>query len=145
MSFWPRSGHSLQSIEYGRMRVGVVQYFLQHSVTVCDGEPSSSETLCHLLCYIHWKKVHPHADWCGISATICTELFETPDVCCFMPAQRIGFRCAYANLPMKFPTHEETVFCMPHSTEVFKIANFLFLITRIYHALFIFHLLFKPH
>jgi len=60
MSFWPGSGHSLQSIEYGRMRVGVVQYFLQHSVTVCDGEPSSSETLCHLLCYIHWKKVHPH-------------------------------------------------------------------------------------
>jgi len=91
MSFWPESGHSLQSIEYGRMRVGVVQYFLQHSVTVCDNEPSSSETLCHLLCYIHWKKVHPHADWCGISATICTELFETPDVCCFMPAQRIGF------------------------------------------------------
>ena len=40
MSFWPGSGHSLQSIEYGRMWAGVVQYFLQHSVTVCDGEPS---------------------------------------------------------------------------------------------------------
>lgn len=110
MAYWPGSGHSLQSIDYGRMRVGVVQYFLQHSVIVCDGEHSSSETLSHLLCYIHWKQIHPHADWCGISATVCSDLFETPDACCFMPVQRIGFRCAYAKLPMKFPTHEETVF-----------------------------------
>ena len=36
MAYWPGNGNSLSSIDYARMRVGVVQYFLSSSVVVSD-------------------------------------------------------------------------------------------------------------
>lgn len=111
MAFWPGSGNSLCSIDYGRMRVGIVQYFFQHSVTLGSiSNTSHPETFDHLFCYVYWKKLHPHGDWCGVSATLSTDIFETPAACSFLPVQRIGFRCAYATLPMNFITHTENVF-----------------------------------
>lgn len=110
MAYWPGSRSSLQSIDYSRMRVGIIQYFFQHSVTLATSINSKPETCSHLFCYVFWKKLHPHGDWCGASATISTDLFETPAACSFLPVQRIGARCAYATLPMDFVTHKESVF-----------------------------------
>lgn len=111
MSYWPGSGSKLDEIDYGRMRVGVVQFFLKHSIII-DGGANNTRTkeLTHILCYVHWKKLHPHATWYGISATVCTDLYEEPDACCFMPIQRIASRCAFVKLPVNFTTHRETVF-----------------------------------
>ena len=32
MAYWPSRGSSLGSIDYGRMQVGVVQYFIHHTL-----------------------------------------------------------------------------------------------------------------
>ena len=70
----------------------------------------STNELTHILCYFYWKKFHPNATWYRISATVCTDLAEEPDSCCFMPIQRISSRCALATLPVNFSTYKETVF-----------------------------------
>lgn len=112
MAYWPGTGFSLENIDSTTMRVGVVQYYLKHSITMTYGDSvdtSAARTFPHLFCYIHWKKVHPQAMWCGVSATISSELIETPDACSFLSVQRICYRCAHAYLKMDFSTHQETV------------------------------------
>ena len=111
-AYWPGSGSSLLSTDYSRKRIGVVQYFIQHSAEFYKDQGSSSETekLPHLFCYVHWKKEHPKANWFGISAIVCDDCFETPDACSFMPVQRITNKCAFAKLNIKFERHEDFVF-----------------------------------
>lgn len=110
MAYWPGSGNSLGSADSIPMRVGVIQYFIQHTVTLSSSLATKPEAYSHLFCYVHWKKIHQHADWCGVSARLCTDIFETPSACSFLPVQRIAYRCAHATLPMDFTTHKETVF-----------------------------------
>ena len=43
-AYWPGSGSSLLSIDYSRKRIGVVQYFIQHSAEFYKDQGSSSET-----------------------------------------------------------------------------------------------------
>ena len=69
MAFWPGRGNSLQSIDYCSIRVGIVNFYFEHTV-VFD---QSKET--HVFCFVEWKKVHPHSNWCGISASVCSDLF----------------------------------------------------------------------
>jgi len=52
MAFWPDRGESLSNIDYSRMRVAVVQYFIQHTVTcilysyLCRSKKRSPVCLC---------------------------------------------------------------------------------------------------
>ena len=111
MSYWPGTGDKINDdvINYERMRVGVIQYFLKHTVTLTNSQ-GNTVILPHIFCHIYWKKVHPQSSWYGTSATVCTDLYEDPDACCFMPVQRIASRCAYSKLLVDFTTHKETVF-----------------------------------
>ena len=109
MCYWPGTGDNLEVIDYGRMRVGVVQQYLKHTIKL-QTSCGTVKQLSHILCYVHWKKLHPHAAWYGISATVSTDITEPPDACCFMPVQRIACRCAHAKLLVDFRTHKETVF-----------------------------------
>lgn len=70
----------------------------------------TTETVDHLFCYVNWKQVHPHRDWYGASAQVCSILNEIPDTCPIMPAQRIAYRCAHVKLSVQFPEYEETVY-----------------------------------
>ena len=113
MAFWPSSGDSFRTIDYTRMRVGEVQYYIKHTIkvsTTIDSGPSHQVDETHLFAYVSWKKQDPHYNWFGISATVCSELEEESGACCFIPVQRIGSRCAFSLLPVDFPTHSETVF-----------------------------------
>ena len=69
------------------MRVGVVQYFCKHQVTVhTDDDVKDRKTY---IAYVLWKQQHPHKAHYGILATVCVNMFEPPSVCNFMPVQRI--------------------------------------------------------
>ena len=73
MAYWPGSGVSLSSINYGRMRVGVVQYFIRHHIklyTVEDSDINNTEEVEHVFAFVYWKKRHPEESWFGISAII---------------------------------------------------------------------------
>lgn len=107
MSFWPSRGNSLATIDYGCKQVGVVQYFFQHKLYSELGDETVSQ---HTFAYVRWKQLHEHRDWCGTSATVCTNVFEFPSACCFIPVQRIFCRCAYITLPVRFRDSTETVF-----------------------------------
>lgn len=112
-AYWPGSGDTLQNIDYSRMRVGIVQFFVRHTLKLYDTSAigNTTQEYDHLFAYVHWKKLHPKASWYGISATISSELFEIPGACAFIPVQRIACRCAYATLNIKFsPAHHESVF-----------------------------------
>ena len=110
MAFWPGSGETLETIDYSRMRVGEVQYYIKHTIKVYTPDLNQQEDQPHFFAYVTWKKRHPDYNWFGISATVCTDLDELPETCCFLPVQRIGARCAFSRLPVKFNHITETVF-----------------------------------
>ena len=104
MAFWSHT-INLASISYNRMLVGIVQFFLRHR-TVFISESSDGQVE-HVFAYVKWKRFHPHYDWFGISATVCTNDFESSS---FIPIQRIACRCAYLVMPVQFDTHTENCF-----------------------------------
>ena len=104
MAHWPVSGASLATIDYTRYGVGMIKYFLKHVIKFQSGQEE------HLFCYLIWKQQHPLFNWFGQSAVVTSNLDEVQDACCFMPVQRIAFRCASAELCLSFGTIDETVF-----------------------------------
>ena len=116
-AYWPGTGASLSAIDYTNKRIGVVQYFILHTIEFfkvnMDGTTSNQETekLKHLFCFVHWKKKHPRANWHGISAVLCDDSFELPDACCFIPIQRISNKCAFVKIKIQFSeSYEDSVF-----------------------------------
>ena len=113
-AFWPGtgSGSLLASIDYTTKRIGVVEYFILHSIHFSKDDASSeTEKIDHVFCFTHWKKKTTRkSNWFGISAVVCDDCFESPDVCCFLPIQRIYNKCAYTKLNVQFDSYEDTVF-----------------------------------
>lgn len=107
-AFWPSRGNCLNNI--GRKNVGVIQYFMRHSYSYSTDENSEVKLDEHILAHVRWKEIHPCYDYYGISATVCVDLFEPLNSCCFIPVQRIASRCAYVTMPVNLNNVTETVF-----------------------------------
>ena len=104
MAYWPSTGGSLESIEYSRYTVGTIDYFLKHQVKFEECEET------HLFCYVTWKQSHPFFDGYGQLATVSSNSNAVQGACCFMPVQRILYRCASAELNVKFGSFSDNVF-----------------------------------
>ena len=66
MAYWPGIGSSLANIDYLTCRVGVIKYFLKHTVNFEQNQTN----LTHLFCYVTWKQRHPMYNWFGKSAIV---------------------------------------------------------------------------
>ena len=76
MGYWPGSGDSLQMISHARMQVGVVQYFVQHTVHLAyASESGDSKLFKHIFAYVIWKKFHPQQHHFSASSVVCTDIF----------------------------------------------------------------------
>lgn len=110
-AFWPGSGSSLGSIDYCQKKIGVIQFFMTHSLELSSNDGTNTiEKLKHVFAFVRWMKVHPDSNWFGQSAIVNIDIMELPDACCFMPIQRIANVCAHARIPVEFASHTETVF-----------------------------------
>ena len=89
MAYWAGNGSYINNINYSTCRVGVIQHFLKHPIKF-----AGDSTCTFILCYIKWKQLHPCFDFYGKSTIVSSTLNEIPDLCCYMPLQRIAFRCA---------------------------------------------------
>ena len=107
MAYWPKSG-DFTTIDYSRMQVGVVQYFLKHETMIKN--TIESKTVVHVFAYVNWKQNHPNVDWFGISSTVCLDMFENESCSSFIPIQRISCRCAHVLTEINFDNCIETVF-----------------------------------
>lgn len=106
MAYWAGSGGSLMDIDYSVCRVGVIQYFLKHSVKFLGDSTSRSFALC----YVKWMQTHPYFDYFGKSAVISSTLFEVSNVCSYIPVQRIAYQCAYGEMSVDFGHIREVVY-----------------------------------
>ena len=106
MAYWPGTGNSLGDIDYSTCRVGIVNYFLEHTIKLDNNQNNRS----HLFCYITWKQRHPMSNWFGKSAIVSSTLNEVENRCSYMPIQRIAFRCASGELAVDFENMREHVF-----------------------------------
>jgi len=98
MAYWPGSGNDLRNIDYSVCHVGVIQYFLKHSIKFLgDSAPCS-----FALCYVKWKQTHPDFDFFGKSAVISSTMIKIDGVCSYMLVQRIAHRCAFGEMPVDF-------------------------------------------
>ena len=109
VAFWPSTGSSLNSIDYTACNVGLIQYFVKHSV-IFTTENNQESTEEHLFCYIKWKQHHPNRNWFGVSAVLSSTLDEIESPCCYMPIQRIMHRCASGIIAVDFGLMSERVF-----------------------------------
>ena len=108
MAYWPSTTRtSLLNIDYSRMQVGVVQYFISHILQYREMNVEKREE--HVFAYVKWKKRHPHYDWFGLSATVCINSYESETCFSMLPIQRIARRCATIVLPIDFGDLSETV------------------------------------
>jgi len=110
MAYWPTSGHALDSINYSRYNVGIIQFFISNIIKFHEDNTSGRVQEEHLFCFVKWKQRHPHYDWFGQSAIVSSTLNYVEDACSFMPVQRIISRCASAELPVDFHEIVENVF-----------------------------------
>ena len=106
MAYWPGSGNSLNNIDYSNLQVGIVQYFFKHFISF----DNSSERHSHLFCYVLWKHPHVFNQNFGQSVVITSTFNESEGVCCFMPVQRIIYRCASGELQTTIGSTTDTVF-----------------------------------
>ena len=111
MAYWPGSGDSLQMISRAQMRVGVVQYFVQHTVHLASAAGSGdSKPFKHVFAYVMWKKLHPQQHYFGASSIVCADTYELPGATCFLPVQRISCRAAHVVMQIQFDRIPESVF-----------------------------------
>lgn len=108
-AFWPGNSSDLSTIDYSRKRIGVVQYYLRHSIIFkqIDG---TDEHVEHIFACVIWKQQHANAEWFGISATICLNSNEPSSMCSYIPIQRIHDLCAHCLLELNVLGYNETVF-----------------------------------
>ena len=89
MAYWPSQGDDLSNIDYtSRMSVGVVQHYIQHTVSMKFPTATESHRYDHVFARVYWKQKHPLQDLYGISATVCFD-YEVSNACEFIPVQRI--------------------------------------------------------
>lgn len=109
-AFWPGRGSSLSAVDNISKSIGVVQYFVLHTVELyTDSTCSETERLQHVFCYVKWQKRHPKANWFWCSAVVCCDSFEIPDACNFMPIQRVVNKCAYVKVHVNFDSYDDSV------------------------------------
>ena len=69
MAYWPRYGSDIIVIDYSRMNVGIVQFFMKHTVTLKSNETISK--FDHVFAFVVWKNVHEDVGYFGISTNVC--------------------------------------------------------------------------
>lgn len=94
MANWGGSDNNI--IDNIRLRVGIVQYYILHSVILQS--PSETKKVEHVFAYTLWKKTHPNHDYYGVTSTVSSVLFESPAACCYIPVQRIASLAAHAEI-----------------------------------------------
>ena len=95
---WPTSHVESQDL---CMQFGVVQCFIEHTVTI-----HQNDSRRHIFALVKWAKLHPQQHWFGISATVC----EQPSIYSYIPLQRIVSVCAHANIELNLDGKLEKVF-----------------------------------
>ena len=106
MAYWPGIGNSLSDIDYSTCHVGIIKYFLVHTIRL----ENNMNNQTYLFCYTTWKQRHPMSNWFGKSAIVSSTLKEVENGCCYMPIQRIAFWCASGELAVDFEDIWENVF-----------------------------------
>jgi len=51
---------------------------------------------------LKWKQLHPFFDFFGETAIVSSTLYKVPDVCCYIPVQRIAFHCGSGEIQVDF-------------------------------------------
>ena len=107
-AFWPSRDQDLNHSGAG-MKVGIVQYFLKHQVTLCNAD-NGKKKCEHVMAYVKWKERHAHEDWFGISAKVCINTDEPSCMFSFIPVHRIHSVCVHSVLDVEITDRTEEVF-----------------------------------
>ena len=100
----------VSTIDYSRKRIGIVQYYLRHSIIIRKVDGTDEHAVEHIFACVIWKQRHPNEEWFGISATICLNSNEPSSMCTYIPIQRIHDLCAHCSLKLNIRGYNESVF-----------------------------------
>ena len=91
-AYWPAIGGNV-SLTCDMLRVGVVQYFLRHTIAI---ENSSQERrkASHIFAFVHWYRVHPRMTWFHPRIIVNSPDMVMNGPAVFLPLSRVYALCA---------------------------------------------------
>ena len=105
-AYWPSEG-SLSAIDYTRLQIGIIQYFIEHKIVLKESGSSLEQT--YLLCCMKWLMPHSEHNYFGNSVIVAQRLEVAESPMRYMPVQRIACRCAYMLTQLQFSSNTEDV------------------------------------
>ena len=91
MAHWPSYSSNINTTDYSRMSVGIVQYFLKHTVTF--KQDSLTSKYDHVFAFVKWRKLHENVRYHGISVTAWSVY-----ICAILASKRLVNRISGKNL-----------------------------------------------
>ena len=101
-ALWPLP--SVYSSYQPDFNVGIVQYFIEYTVSV-----SSTENHRYVFAYVSWFKEHVNRNWFGSSVIVSSLCHHSQTMYSFIPVQRISNRCTHGSIEVNFGTRTEVV------------------------------------
>ena len=105
-AYWPSIGGSISST-CGQLRVGVVQYFVRHTVTLSS--PQGKYEKVHLFAFVHWYRVYLREKWFHPHIQVVSPDMEMNGPSLFLPISRIFGTCALISDNVHFDYGEDHV------------------------------------
>ena len=109
MANWLRDG-----TEICTLRVGFIQYFLKHTLSILDNEGGNVQHIQRIFGYVLWKKQHTQYDYFSKSAIVCKTVNDATGPSNFILIQRIAYHCAYLQMKIKLEDYEEKYSLLVH-------------------------------
>ena len=105
-AYWPAIGGSISST-FDHLRIGLVQYFLKHNVTLNSSQGKQEQT--HIFDFVDWYRVHPREHWFHSRIRVVSPDMEMNGPANFLPISRIFGSCTLISETIKFDYGEDNV------------------------------------
>ena len=112
-AYWPGHAQSTGDLLHytcnRTLRVGIIQYFMMHTVHLACKTTKSTSQLDHLWAFVAWKKAHDYSHYFGLDCVVSMNEDEPMSAASFIPVSFIYSRCAYANTHAHMNTLSESL------------------------------------
>ena len=106
-AYWAGVGGNI-SLSNDHLRIGVIQYFFRHTVTISPN-PTQSKRIAHIFAYVHWYRSHWRESWFHPRVLVVQPDMDTTGPATILPIARVFSRCALQSKTVQFDYGEDNV------------------------------------
>ena len=107
-AYWPAVGGRI-SLTCDQLRVGIIQYFVRHTVSLCSPDSHSQQSKTHLFAFVFWYQTHPRERWFHPRIRVLSPDMVMNGPATFLPISRTHGSCTLISERVKFDYGEDYV------------------------------------